>query len=188
MSCDLKPTRRPGPHYQGDVFDVLDYPWDLVIAHPPCTHTAVSGAAHFAAKRMDGRQHAGVAFFLRLWRGAAHIPMACFEQPVSVISSLWRKPDQIIQPYEFGDDASKATCLYLRGLRPLTPTGYVEPRIVDGRPRWSNQCDSGQNRLGPSDERASIRAETYPGIAAAMASQWGHGKQAEQENSHENNS
>ena len=181
MSCDLKPTAVPGPHYHGDVFDVIDYPWDLAIVHPPCTHTAVSGAAHFAAKRMDGRQQSGVSFFMALWRRCAHIPRACFEQPTSIISTLFRQPDQTIQPYQFGADASKATCLWLRGLPLLQPTGFVEPRCGglplfggDGGPaRWSNQTDSGQNKLAPSPERAALRAQTYPGIAEAMAAQWG---------------
>lgn len=171
MSCDLLPTDVPGPHYTGDVRDVLDYPWDLLIAHPPCTHLSVSGSRHFDAKRMDGRQQAAVSFFMMLAK--ADIPMIAIENPVCIMSSLWRKPDQIIQPYDFGHDASKATCLWLKGLRPLAPTQKVEPRMVDGRPRWSNQTDSGQNKLAPSDDRWKIRSATYQGIADAMADQWG---------------
>ena len=173
MSCDLLPTRSPGPHYQGDIFDVIDYPWDLAILHPPCTHTSVSGAAHFASKRMDGRQQAGVSFIFALLRRAGHIPYVCIEQPISILSSLWRKPDQVIQPYDFGHDASKATCLWLKNLPPLIATSRVPGRIVGGRERWSNQCDSGQNKLGPSELRARERSETYSGIADAFASQWG---------------
>lgn len=181
MSCDLKPSHAPGPHYQGSVFDVIDYPWDLAIMHPPCTHTAVSGAAHFEAKRLDGRQQSAVSFFMALWRRCQHIPRLCFEQPVSIMSRLFRQPDQIIQPYQFGSDASKATCLWLKGLPPLRPTAFVEPRTGGlplfggdgGAARWDNQTDSGQNKLPPSDERAALRAQTYPGIAAAMADQWG---------------
>lgn len=173
LSCDLMPTRKDGPHYQGDVFDVADYPWDLVIAHPPCTHTSVSGAAHFAAKWKDGRQACGVSFALKIVRRFAHVPRFALEQPVSILSSLWRRPDQIIQPYDFGHDASKATCLWLRGLPPLMSTLRIPGRIVNGRERWANQCDSGQNKLGPRDDRAQQRAETYAGIAKAMAEQWG---------------
>lgn len=98
MSCDLLPTDAPGPHYQGDVFDVIDYPWDLMIAHPPCTDLSVSGARHFDAKRMTGRQQASVSFFMALHRRADHIPMIAIENPVCIMSRLWRKPDQIIQP------------------------------------------------------------------------------------------
>jgi hypothetical protein len=179
MSCDLLPTEAPGPHYQGDVFDVIDYPWDLAIFHPECTHLSVSGSRHFEAKRMDGRQQAAVAFFMRVERRSAHIPKTAIENPVCIMSSLWRKPDQIIQPNQFGHDASKATCLWLKGLPTLRPTQYVEPRMVDGKPRWANQTDSGQNKLPPSDDRWKIRSETYPGIADAMVIQWGGPMQLE---------
>lgn len=161
MSCDLLPTRSPGPHYCGDIFDVIDYPWDMAILHPPCTHTSVSGAKHFATKRMDGRQQTAVAFFLALWRRSEHIPRVAIEQPVSIISSLFRKPDQIIQPWQFGHGETKATCLWLRGLPPLAPTC-----IVDGRePRI--------HRMPPGPNRARDRSTTYAGIASAMATQWG---------------
>jgi len=160
ISCDLQPTRRPGPHYQGDVFDVVDYPWDLVIAHPPCTHTAVSGARHFAEKWADGRQACGVSFFLRLWKALAGVP-TCFEHPVSIMSSLFAPPSQIIQPWQFGHGETKATCLWLRGLPLLTPTNIVEGR------------ESRIHRMPPSAARAKLRSETYQGIADAMAAQWG---------------
>lgn len=161
MSCDLLPTDAPGPHYQGDVFDVIDYPWDLAIFHPPCTHTAVSGSRHFASKRMDGRQQSGVAFFMQLYRRSRHIPRTCFEQPVSVMSSLFRKPDQIIQPWMFGHGETKATCLWLDGLPLLVPTNVVEGR------------EARIHKMPPSDDRWKLRSETYPGIAEAMAEQWG---------------
>lgn len=161
MSCDLQPARTPGPHYQGDVFDVIDYPWDLAIFHPPCTHTAVSGSKHFAGKRMDGRQQAGVAFFMALWRRSAHIPRVAIEQPVSIMSSLFRKPDQIIQPWQFGHGETKATCLWLRGLPPLVPTCVVEGR------------EARIHRMPPGPHRARDRSATYAGIARAMAEQWG---------------
>lgn len=171
MSCDLLGTDAPGPHYQGDVRDVLHYPWDLMIAHPPCTHLSVSGSRHFERKRQLGLQQSSVSFFLMLSK--ADIPRIAIENPICVMSSLWRKPDQTIQPYHFGHDASKSTCLWLKNLPPLRPTSFVEPRMVDGRPRWGNQTDSGQNKLPPSDDRWKIRSETYSGIAQAMANQWG---------------
>ncbi len=159
MSCDLLPTDVPGPHYQGDVRDVLDYPWDLMIAHPPCTHLSVSGARHFEAKRMDGRQQSAVSFFMMLAK--SDIPMIAIENPVCIISSMWRKPDQVIQPWQFGHGETKATSLWLKGLPLLRPTN-----IVDGR-------DDRIHRMAPSADRWKERSKTYPGIAAAMAEQWG---------------
>lgn len=159
MSCDLLPTDAPGPHYQGDVRDVLDFPWDLMIAHPPCTHLSVSGARHFEAKRMDGRQQAAVSFFMMLIK--ADIPRIAVENPVCIMSSLYRKPDQIIQPWQFGHGETKATCLWLKGLPKLSHT-----QIVEGR-------DDRIHRLPPTADRWKIRSATYPGIAAAMAEQWG---------------
>jgi hypothetical protein len=170
MSCDLLPTERPGPHYEGDVFDVIDACWDVLIGHPECTHLAVSGSLRFPAKRLDGRQAKGASFFMRLAK--ADIRHICIENPVCVMSTWWRKPDQIIQPYQFGHDASKKTALWLKNLPPLRPTQFVEPRYVDGLPRWANQTDSGQNKLPPSDDRWALRSKTYEGIAMAMATQW----------------
>lgn len=159
MSCDLLPTRRPGPHYQGNIFDVIDYPWDLAIFHPPCTHTSVSGARHFIEKQRDGRQQAAIAFIMQIVRRSAHIPKVAIEQPVSILSSLWRKPDQIIQPWMFGHGETKATCLWLKGLSLLEPTN-----VVDGREAriW---------KMAPGPERARDRSETYIGIAKAFT-QW----------------
>lgn len=159
MSCDLLPTDAPGPHYKGDVRDVIDYPWDLMVAHPPCTHLSVSGARHFPAKRMDGRQQAAVSFFMMLAK--ADIPRIAIENPVCIMSTLYRKPDQSIQPWQFGHGETKKTCLWLKGLQPLQPTD-----IVDGR-------DDRIHRLPPTADRWKIRSATYPGIASAMASQWG---------------
>jgi hypothetical protein len=161
MSCDLLPTDAPGPHYQGDVFDVLDYPWDIGIFHPACTHLSVSGARHFAAKRMDGRQQAAVAFVMRLERRSRHIRKRAFENPVSILSRLWRKPDQIIQPWQFGHGETKATCLWLDGLDPLEPT-----EIVEGR-------EARIHKMPPSADRWKKRSETFDGIARAFALQWG---------------
>lgn len=159
MSCDFLPTERPGPHYEGDVFDVIDYPWDLMIAFPPCTDLTVSGARWFADKRMVGRQQAGAAFFMRLAK--ADIPMIAIENPVGVMSSLWRKPDQVIQPWQFGHGETKATCLWLKGLPPLKPTKIVEGR--EGRVL----------QLPPGPDRWKERSRTFEGIAEAMAKQWG---------------
>lgn len=167
MSCDLLPTDKPGPHYQGSVFDVIDYPWDLAIFHPPCTHLSVSGARHFEEKRMDGRQQAAVSFFMRLQRASAHIPMTATENPICIMSTLWRKPNQTIQPWMFGHGETKATCLWLKGLLPLTPTNIVEGR------------EARIHKLPPSSDRWKIRSETYRGIAEAMASQWGGPMQSE---------
>jgi hypothetical protein len=161
MSCDLLPSRTIGPHYQGDVFDVIDFPWDLAIFHFPCTHTSVSGAKHFDAKRADGRQQAAVSLFMRGVRRSAHIPRRAFEQPVSIVSRLYRKPDQIIQPWQFGHGEVKATCFWLEGLPKLTPTQVVDGRVAR------------VHRMAPGPDRARDRSATYPGIAAAMAAQWG---------------
>lgn len=163
MSCDLLPAETPGQHYQGDVRDVLDYPWDLMIAHPPCTHLSVSGARHFAEKRMDGRQQSAVSFFMALAR--APIPKIAIENPVCIMSRMWRKPDQIIQPWQFGHGETKATCLWLKGLPPLRHT-----QVVEGR-------ENRIHRRPPSADRWKERSRTFQGIADAMADQWG-GQQA----------
>lgn len=160
-SCDLLPADYDSPrHIQGDVMGLFTgRPWDLLIAHPPCTHLAVSGARHFEAKRADGRQQEAIEFFLALAR--APIPRIAIENPVCIMSSLWRKPDQVIQPWMFGHGETKATCLWLKGLPHLVPT-----RIVAGRePRV--------HRMSPSPDRWKERSRTLEGIASAMADQWG---------------
>jgi len=159
ISCDLLPTERPGPHYQGDVFDIIDYPFDLIVAHPPCTHLSVSGARHFVEKKLDGRQHAAVSFFMRLAK--CGIPKIAIENPVCIMSSLYRKPDQIVQPWQFGHGETKATCLWLRGLDKLTPTD-----VVDGR---SDRI----HKMPPGPDRGKLRSITYQGLADAFADQWG---------------
>jgi hypothetical protein len=172
MSCDLLPTDAPGWHYQGDVRDVLYDGWDLMIAHPPCTYLSVSGM-HWTTRGLRDPQLTEDALdFVRLLLGAP-IAKIALENPISVISTRIRKPDQIVTPYQFGHDASKKTCLWLKNLPLLKPTKMIEPRIVNGRKRWGNQTDSGQNVLSPSDDRWKIRSETYQGIANAMAEQWG---------------
>jgi hypothetical protein len=171
MSCDLLPTDVAGPHYQGDVRDVLGDGWDLMVAHPPCTYLSASGL-HWNKKRPERAQQTEEALaFVRMLLDAP-IPRIALENPIGCISTCVRKPEQTIQPYWFGDDASKATCLWLKNLPPLRPTQLVEGRLVNGKRRWANQTDSGQNRLGPSEDRWKKRSETYPGIAAAMAEQW----------------
>lgn len=160
MSCDLLPTEVAGPHYQGDVRDLLDFPFDMLIAHPPCTHLSVSGARHFKAKRMDGSQQSAVSFFISLAK--ADIPLIAIENPVCIMSSLWRKPDQTIQPWQFGHGETKATCLWLKGLPALRPTNIVEGR------------EARVHRMPPGPDRWKVRSRTFEGIAEAMASQWGN--------------
>lgn len=159
MSCDLLPTDVPGPHYHGSVFNIIEDNWDMMIAHPPCTHLAVSGARHFKAKQADGRQQEALIFVARLL--TSNIPRIALENPISIISSKIRKPDQIIQPWMFGHGETKATCLWLKNLPPLVPT-----QVVDGREQrvW---------KLPPTEDRWKIRSKTFQGIADAMAAQWG---------------
>lgn len=181
MSCDLLETDVPGPHYRGDVRDVLGDPWDLLVAHPPCTYLCSSGLHWNRRGRIvDGRPRAelteeAIAFARIFIDGpeTAHIPRRAVENPIGCLSTRVRKPDQVIHPWQFGHDASKATCLWLAGLALLAPTRIIEGRLVNGARRWANQTDSGQNRLSPSADRWKIRSETYSGIAQAMAAQWG---------------
>jgi hypothetical protein len=184
MSCDLLPSEATGQHYQGDVLELLDRGWDLMIAHPPCTYLTVSAewayrdvqtkkmkpSTLIGQARRDAREEA-IRFVMAL--ANAPIPRIAIENPVGVLSTRWREPDQFIQPYEYGDDASKKTCLWLKGLPLLQPTSLVDPRLVNGKPRWGNQTGSGQNKLPPSADRWKLRSATYAGIAAAMADQWG---------------
>ena len=158
-SCDLLPSERKGPHYQCDVRTIMNQNWDLGIFHPDCTHLAVSGARWFPQKRADGRQHEAIAFFMEMVN--APIDMIAVEQPISIMSTLYRKPDQIIQPWMFGHGETKATCLWLKNLPLLVPTN-----IVPGRENWIH-------RMPPGENRWRERSRTYPGIAQAMAEQWG---------------
>jgi hypothetical protein len=172
MSCDLLPTDVPGPHYQGDVFDIINDGWDLMIAHPPCTYLSVSGMHWTKRGLRDPKLTEDALSFVRSLLDAP-IGKIALENPISIISSRIRKPDQIVNPWQFGHDASKKTCLWLKNLPLLHPTKIIEPRIVEGKKRWANQTNSGQNKLGPSEDRWKIRSETYKGIATAMAEQWG---------------
>jgi len=168
ISCDLLPSDTPGPHYQGDVRNILGDGFDLMIAHPPCTHLAVSGARWFKDKQVE---QAEALDFVRLLLGAP-IEKIALENPISIISSRIRKPNQIIQPWQFGHPESKSTCLWLKNLPSLIPTDIL-PLPSSGR--WSNQTPSGQNKLSPSEDRWKLRSATYKGIAQAMADQWGNG-------------
>jgi len=157
MSCDLLPTDKNGPHYQGNVFDIINDKWDLMIAHPPCTHLAVSGARWFKDKINEQKE--ALDFVRKLME--CNIPKICIENPISIISSRIRKPDQIIQPWQYGHGETKATCLWLKGLPKLVPTNIVEGR------------EPKVHLLPPSPDRWKIRSKTYDGIAKAMAEQWG---------------
>ena len=166
-SCDLLPSDSPlGDHYQCDVTAILDHDWDLMIAHPPCTHLSVSGARWFKGKQAE--QATALDFVRQLLD--APIPRIALENPVSIISSRIRKPDQIIQPYQFGHEATKTTCLWLKGLPHLTPTNIVGKgarhvtKSGKSLPKWYN--------LPPSADRWKIRSATFKGIADAMAAQW----------------
>ena len=160
-SCDLLPCDADQKHHiQGDVIPVLDYDWDLIIAHPPCNHLAVSGARWFKDKQADGRQQAGVDFFMQMINAPA--PMVAVENPIGIMSTHYRKPDQIIQPWQYGHGETKATCLWLKGLPKLQPTDIVEGR------------EQRIHRLPPSEDRWKIRSTTFKGIAEAMATQWGN--------------
>ena len=165
-SCDILPTDSPGPHHQGPVEEILNDGWDLMVAHPPCTHLAVSGARWFKDKQEEQKQ---ALDFVRLLLGAP-IDKIALENPVSVISSRIRKPNQIIQPWEYGHPHSKKTCLWLKNLPNLEPTEILS---LPASGVWENQTSSGQNKLGPSEDRWKKRSLTYQGIANAMASQWG---------------
>ena len=157
MSCDLLPTEKPGPHYRGDVRNILGDGWDMMIAHPPCTHLAVSGARWFADKLAE--QEIALEFVRLLM--AAPIARIALENPISIISSRIRKPDQIIQPWQFGHGEIKATCLWLKGLPLLCATDIVAGRVAR------------VHRMPPGPDRWKERSRTYSGIAVAMAAQWG---------------
>jgi len=162
-SCDLLPTEKPGNHIQDDVLKYLDDGWDLMIAHPPCTHLAVSGARWFKDKQKEQKE--AIDFFMALVN--APIPKIAIENPVSIMSTFYRIPDQIIQPWMFGHPETKATCLWLKGLPKLLPTaGFFDRRFVKGR-------EQRVFREPPGKDRWKNRSRTLQGIADAMAEQWG---------------
>ncbi len=158
-SCDLLPSDRTGQHIQGDVIGLLSQQWDMIVAFPPCTDLCVSGARWFEVKRASGQQQRAVALFMAI--ANAPCERVAIENPIGIMSTHWRKPDQIIQPWQFGHGETKGTCLWLKNLPKLKPTD-----IVEGREQriW---------KMGPSPARAKDRSETYQGIADAMAQQWG---------------
>lgn len=155
-SCDLLPTERPGKHIQGDVLEVINDGWDLMIAHPPCTHLAVSGARWFKDKQAEQKEALEFVYMLL----SSTVRRIALENPVSIISSVFRKPEQIVQPWQFGHGETKATCLWLKGLQPLRPTNIVEGRVAR------------VHREPPGPDRWKNRSRTFPGLAAAMADQW----------------
>ena len=168
LSCDLLPSDAPGPHYKGDVRDLLDDGWDLMVAFPPCTYLCLFGM-HWTTRGLRDPQLTEDALeFVQLLLGAP-IPRIALENPVGIISKRIRKPDCIIQPWQFGHPEAKRTCLWLKGLPVLEPTNVLE-KPASGR--WDNQTTSGQNKLAPSKDRWKERSKTYQGIADAMAIQW----------------
>ena len=193
ISCDFLPSETEGPHIQGDVLNHLGDGFDLAIFHPTCTY--LTNAAAWAMQDPDYDRWPGVGYHQRVKPGtlvgavrraarddalafvrtlaAAPIPRICIENPMGAARRAIGWPCQTIQPYDFGDDASKATGLSLKGLPPLQPTAYAQPRMVNGKPRWANQTPGGSNNLPPSPDRWKIRSRTYPGVAKAIADQWG---------------
>lgn len=181
-SCDILPTDAdPTYHIQGDVLEILNDDWDIIIAHPPCTHLAVSGARHFAEKRKDGRQREAINFFMQF--ANIKCPRVAIENPVCIISSIWRKPDQVIQPYEFGHPYIKTTCLWLKNLPRLKPTniltkptdGWQNQHFQDGKYKGFKTMDEmGKVLAWNNPKTAHIRSKTFQGIADAMAEQWGN--------------
>jgi len=170
-SCDILPTESPGNHFQGDVLEHLDKGWDLMIAHPPCTHLAVSGARWFTeGKKPWSLQEDALDFVRKLL--AAPIEKIALENPVSVISTKIKKPNQIIQPFEYGHDVTKRTCLWLKNLPNLKPTKIVKPDIVLVNGKKMSRMHYESFKL-PSKERSKVRSKFYTGIAQAMADQWG---------------
>ena len=177
-SCDIQECSGGHPewHLQQDVIPLLSEKWDMIIAFPPCTDLAVSGARHFAKKRADGRQQRSIEFFMRFVN--ADCPKIAIENPIGIMSSHYRKPDQIIQPWQFGDHARKSTCLWLKGLPKLIPTNIVDPgEIVRGGFSVGASANYARDENGKiipwNDPRtAKLRSKTFPGIGRAMAGQW----------------
>ena len=174
VSCDLLPTDVTGPHYQGDVFDIINDGWDMMIAFPPCTHLALSGSQWFKEKIADGRQQEALQFVRDLMN--APIEKIAIENPIGIISTQIRKYDQIIQPYYFGDPFQKSTCLWLKNLQPLVATNMVEKgefkEFVNAKGQKKKQPMWYYEALKSGKDRWKIRSQTFPGIAKAMAEQW----------------
>lgn len=168
-SCDIEPCSGGHPewHIQADALELLKIKWDMILAFPPCTDLAVSGAAWFEEKRKDGRQQRAIEFFMKF--ANADCDRIAIENPVGIMSTYWRKPDQIVQPYMFGHPEQKKTCFWLKGLPPLKETKNVYDEMMK-RPKKERER---LHYLPPSPERAKIRSKTFSGIAQAMAEQWG---------------
>lgn len=168
-SCDLLPTSGAHPewHVRADAVEVAKLAWDMVIAFPPCTHLACSGARWFGEKRRDGRQQQAIGLFLAL-ATLDHVPRLAVENPVGIMSRLYRRPDQVIQPWQFGHPETKATCLWLRGLPPLVPTHDVSDEMAQLPDAEAHRV----HHMAPGPDRQRLRGRTYPGIARAMAEQW----------------
>lgn len=168
-SCDLLDSEKPGKHIKGNVLEVLEQDWDLIIAHPPCTYLASSGARWWPTRASE--QAKAIGFFLIF----AHVPCprVAIENPVGIMSTAWRKSDQIIQPFQFGHPEWKTTCLWLKGLPKLVPTGCVEADKTVGGGKRPGRISSAIHRMSPGKHRQRERSRTYAGIAAAMADQWG---------------
>jgi hypothetical protein len=186
-SCDIQVCSGGHPewHIQGDAIEVAyGQHWDLMIAHPPCTHLAVSGAAWFPEKIADGRQQAAVEFFLKL--ANAPIYQVCVENPICIISSIWKKPTQIINPFQFGDPTPKKTSLWLKNLPKLQPTNVVAPEFIIGKKDGKRYSIIHYQTPGKTpEERSKIRSKTFQGIADAMAQQWGNREQWLAKNDHQ---
>lgn len=169
MSCDILPTESPGPHYQGSVLDILTNGWDLIVAHPPCDHLTSAGAAYWPDKQRDGRQQTAIEFVLSIYNSPCR--KIAIENPVGILSKKWRKPNQIIHPYYFGEPYLKRTCLWLKNLPVLTETNLLEkpqPRgycIKSNGRRYNYYFHQGKN--------SHERSRSFVGIAKAMAEQWG---------------
>jgi hypothetical protein len=180
VSCDILPSDAPGPHLQGDVRRLLGHQWDLVIAFPPCTHLSLAGAVHWKAKQADGRQRAAAEFFMAMINApAAHVAV---ENPRGIMTKLYRPPDQVVEPWWFGDPYAKKTCLWLKGLPPLEADSIVTPvgRVATGGGSWRTDTAAGRTAMSAYEDsegrknRAKVRSRTFPGIARAMADQWGN--------------
>lgn len=169
-SCDLLECSGGHPewHIKADALEVAKMDWDMCLAFPPCTHLASSGAAWFDEKRRNGKQQMGIGFFLA-FTALDHIPKVCIENPIGIMSNIYRKPDQIIQPWQFGHPEQKATCLWLKGLNPLIPTENVRDEML----KLPDNQRQHLHYLPPSPDRARLRSKTFSGIAKAMAEQWG---------------
>ena len=169
FSCDIENCSGGHPewHIHGDVIPLLKESWDMVVAFPPCTHLASSGARHFEQKRKDGRQQQGVEFFIRF--AAINCEKVAIENPVGIMSTIFRKPDQIIQPWQFGHPEQKSTCLWLKGLPLLTATDDVKEPMMSLPIKIRQRI----HYMSPSRDRSKQRSKTFLGIAKAMASQWG---------------